>query len=149
MRKDISTMAVPQERYVAALERQRARIEGGLELEYWDDTTIGAKQTHNSWGLCSIDKEAWPDAKDHLWPDDFEERGRVAPKYLDQGQLCPFDVDKDMRGVIRPKGHPMGCFYRCRFFQAKRLGPEPDRKRALELYDERLEEVKRTVSTPG
>lgn len=131
------------ERYVAALERQRARIADGLELEYWDDTTPGDKDTHCSWGLCSRDKGAWPEAQDHLWPDAFIERGRVAPQYRVHGQLCPFDRDVNSRGEVRNQGEPMGCFYRCLFFQAQRLGPPPDRKRSLELYDERIALAKR------
>jgi hypothetical protein len=145
-RADLKSMYLPQDRYIAALERQRARIEGGLELEYYDDTTIGAKETHCSWGLCSHDKEAWPDPEDHLWPGQFVEEGRVAPRYQVKGQLCPFDTDQNARGHIRDVGDPQGCFYRCRFFQARTLratlGPPPDRKRALELYDERLAKVR-------
>lgn len=132
------SMSMPHARYVALLERQRARIEAGLALDYYDDTTPGAKETDCSWGLCSNDKEAWPDPEDHLWPDQFIEEGRVAPRYMTQGQLCPFDTDKTPRGHVRDLGDPSGCFYRCRFFQAKTLGPAPSRKRALELYDERL-----------
>jgi hypothetical protein len=133
---------MPQERYVAALERQRARIAEGLELVYWDSRVIGEKETQCSWGLCSTDKEAWPDAQDHLWPDHFLEHGRVAPLYLVRGQLCPFDTDQTPRGHLRDLGDPRGCYFRCRFFQAKTIGPAPDRKRALELYDDRLAEVR-------
>ena len=132
---------MPEDRYLVALKRQRARIADGLLLDYWDDTTIGQKQTHCAWGLCSTDKEAWPDAQDHLWPDEFLGHGRVAPRYLTKGQLCPFDTDQTPRGHVRELGDPKGCFYRCRFFQAKKLGPAPDQKRALELYDERIERV--------
>jgi hypothetical protein len=135
-------LSMPQDRYVAALERQRSRIAAGIELTYVDDTTPGDKSTHCSWGLCSRDKEAWPDAGDHLWPDQFENDGRVAPKYLVQGQLCPFDTDVNARGHIRDEGDPQGCFYRCRYFQARHLGPAPDQKRALELYDEQLSKVR-------
>lgn len=143
MKTLIDTIFMPRERYVAALERQRARIEGGLELEYFDDTTIGQKETHCTWGLCSRDKEAWPDPIDHLWPEQYVEEGRVAPKYMVKGQLCPFDTDKNPPGHVRDPGDPTGCFYRCMFFQARKLGPAPDRRRALELYDARLELARR------
>jgi hypothetical protein len=127
------------EQYIAALERQRKRIADGLGLLYWDDTTVGAKSTHQAWGLCSNDKEAWPNAEDHLWPDQFVEDGRVAPKYFTRGQVCPFDTQEALRGQVHEPGQPSGCFYRCMFFQARRYGTPPDRKRALELYDAAIE----------
>lgn len=147
-RTHVDTIFMPQARYIAALERQRARIAGGLELVSFDDETLGQKATHCSWGLCSQDKGAWPDPLDHLWPDRFLEDGRVAPKYMVEGQLCPFDTDQDTHGHVRERGEPRGCFYRCRFFQARTLGPAPDRRRALQLYDERLDETRRAPKDP-
>lgn len=133
-----SGLYMEHDRYLAVLERQRRRIEEGVPLVYWDDTTVGAKETHCSWGLCSTDAAAWPNAEDHLWPASFLEEQRVAPKYRVHGQLCPFDNDRNPPGHVRDEGDPMGCFYRCAFFQARVLGPPPDKKRALELYDEHL-----------
>jgi len=134
-----SKLYMSHEQYTAALQRQRQRIADGLKLDFWDDTTVGAKETHHAWGLCSTDKEAWPRAEDHLWPDQFLEDGRVAPKYRVNGQVCPFDTQKTPKGHIYETGNPTGCFYRCMFFQARRLGTPPNRKRALELYDDSLE----------
>jgi len=50
-----------QGRYIKAMERQKARIEKGIKLTFYDDNTSGYKSTECSWGLCSDDKEAWPD----------------------------------------------------------------------------------------
>lgn len=129
-------MYLPQDRYVAALERQLKRITDGLELKYFDDTTPGQKATACTWGLCSDEKEAWPDAKDHLWPHEFLNRGRVAPKYLKSGQKCPLDT----RELGDP--NPNGCFYTCHIFQAKMLGGRPTREQTITLYTSRLKELK-------
>lgn len=120
-------IVLPQERYIAALHRLRNLIKEGKELVAADSTTIGDKYTSCSWGLCSGEKEAWPDAKDHLWPDQFLERGWVAPLYRQKGQKCPFDSRKD-------DGDGTGCFFSCRVFQRKLK--TPTREQALALYDE-------------
>lgn len=125
------------ERYLVVLERQKKRIEDGLELSLVDSNTIGDKYTEATWGLCSGEKEAWPDAEDHLWPDQFLNEGRVAPKYQVTGQHCPFDDTSRQKDLFGPSG----CFYRCRLFQNKKVD-RPDRKRALELYDERIAQAK-------
>lgn len=124
---------LPHDRYVAVLRRQRARIEAGLPFEAVDSDAPGDKYTHAAWGLCSEDREAWPDREDHLWPDRFD-RGRVAPKYRDKGQRCPMDT--------RPVDDPnieIGCFYNCQIFQ--RRHPTPDRAEAVRLYDEAIEQA--------
>lgn len=125
---------LPQERYVAALERQRARIAGGLKLDGCDDTTPGSKSTECTWGLCSDEKAAWPDAQDHLWPDQFEKHGRVAPLYRENHQLCPLDRraagNTDMNG----------CFYTCMFFKPKK-GESLAKEHVLKLYDKRIAEA--------
>lgn len=125
---------LPQERYVAALERQRSRIEAGLELAGDDDTTPGCKSTECTWGLCSDEIEAWPDAKDHLWPDDFIKYSRVAPLYREKNQLCPLDR--------RPAGNTdmNGCFYTCMFFKPKK-GESLAKEHVLKLYDKRIAEA--------
>lgn len=125
---------MPQDRYVAALVRQRKRIVGGLKLQGEDSTTPGDKYTECTWGLCSRERAAWPDAQDHLWPDEFMKRGRVAPKYLQQHQKCPLDRrptnDTDMNG----------CFYTCRFFSAKKKDQRLTREFVITLYDARIAE---------
>lgn len=113
-------------RYIAALYRQRDRIIAGLEFSAEDSDAIGDKYTHASWGLCSDDKGAWPDAKDHLWPDQFEQHGRVAPKYRHQHQSCP----------MQTKGGGSGCFYSCRIFKGKIN--ERMRKQAIDLYEQQI-----------
>jgi hypothetical protein len=126
----MSDISMPDDRYLAALKRQRQRIADGLEFVAIDSEQIGNKFTHASWGLCSEDKEAWPDAEDHLWPDQFRERGRVAPRYREENQPCPFQI----------AGTPMGCFYQCRIFTYGTIGHE-DRAAALDLYDQRIAAV--------
>lgn len=126
---------LPQERYVEALMRQRLRILHGLvELAGEDDETPGCKSTSCTWGLCSDETAAWPDAQDHLWPDQFEKHGRVAPLYREHNQLCPLDR--------RPAGHtdPNGCFYTCMFFKPRK-GESLARGEVVKLYDKRLHEA--------
>lgn len=126
---------LPAERYLLALERMRQRIAGGLPLMAEDSTTIGNKYTDCSWGLCSDDREQWPDAEDHIWPQQFEREGRVAP--LDIPHVgCPMDrrepSTKDMNG----------CFYTCRIFSPERGVPRPTREQALELYDIKIKSTR-------
>lgn len=133
-------MNLPSKRYEVVLLRQKAKIENGLKLEYYDDDSIGNKSTEVSWGLCS--EAAWPDAEDHLWPDKFLANGRVAPLYRTPEQMCPLDarLEKDQVGST-------GCFYTCRIFKARRgaVGklPMPDNKEAIRLYDVAIERLKR------
>ena len=123
---------LPQHRYVEALKRQKARIVAdAVPLTGVDDDSPGSKSTECSWGLCSDDKEAWPDAQDHLWPDEFERYGRVAPLYRKPQQLCPMDT--------REKGNKdsNGCYWTCRFFNGEQLTKEV----VVALYDKRLQEA--------
>ncbi len=115
------------ERYLAALYRQRDRIISGLSFDADDSDQIGDKYTHASWGLCSEDKGAWPDAEDHLWPDQFTENGRVAPKYRNEHQPCP----------MQTKGGGTGCFYSCRIFKHGTITAKK-RIEAIELYEKRI-----------
>ena len=120
MRK-YSDLEMPWKLYRKALQILIQRLQDGEELSYYDDTTIGNKSLHNSWGLCSQQKEQWPDPEMHLWPDQFTERGRVAPRYRQEGQWCP----NDRRAWEYPTNDPTkrsgywksGCFYTCMFFQ--------------------------------
>ena len=120
---------MPDNRYLAALERQKARVADGEPLCLDDSNAPGDKYTTASWGLCSDDKAAWPDAEDHLWPEDFEKRGRVAPKYLKRHQLCAFDT--------REKDTGDGCFHTCRLFQGRYA--KPSRAEAVALYQRRID----------
>lgn len=132
------------ERYLKALKRIRQQIAEGPELSYYDDTTIGNKDTSATWGLCSSFAEQWPDAEDHLWSDQFRDGGRVAPKYRVRGQSCPFDDPEDGYARMDNLEDPRGCFWRCRVFQAGHrgfIGP-PSREEALELYDLAIERAR-------
>lgn len=130
--KDIQ---LPKHRYVAALRRQLKRIEAGVPLQYYDDNTVGSKSMSVSWGLCCEDKAAWPDKEDHLWPDQFEKHGRVAPRYLKAGHTCPFDA----RGVGNKELN--GCFYTCMIFQKKYK--TPNREIAIALFKETIAGVEK------
>lgn len=126
----MADLYMSNERYLAALYRQRDRIIAGEPFVAWDDDTPGNKDTHASWGLCNNDAAAWPDAEDHLWPDQFENNGRVAPKYRGQHQPCP----------IQTKGGATGCFYRCRIFKSQ-MGPK-SRQTAIDLYEAQIGKVR-------
>ena len=123
----MANLELPWDRYLIALERLKKLIESGEPLVYWDCTAIGAKETHCSWGLGSSDAKMWPDPVDHLWPDEFLSRGRVAPLYRQEDQMCPFDR--------RTEGSPLGCFYRCRL-------RVPDRSEAITLVGDTITLVK-------
>lgn len=119
------------ERYLAALYRQRDRIVADLKFDADDSDEIGNKYTHASWGLCSKDREAWPDAEDHLWPEQFEQHGRVAPKYRHAHQTCP----------MQRKGGNHGCFYSCRIFKGGEINPRT-RQHAIALYEKQIGKVR-------
>lgn len=129
---------LPRDRYIQFLERMCDRIDAGLELAMVDSDEIGNKYTHASWGMCTDDREAWPDAQDHIWPEEFEKRGRVAPISRGEHQPCPFDD----RSVKRAGG----CFWRCRLFRPKqrpkRGQPPVQRDEALKLYQIRIDRAK-------
>lgn len=131
-RKAKKTLYLSDEQYLAALCRIRSQISLGLKLVFWDDETPGCKETHCSWGLCSKNKQQWPDAEDHIWPDQFRSQGRVAPLYTRNDQTCPFDMR------TRPNKSGDGCFWHCRIFQQKQ---EPTREEALALYDAEIARV--------
>lgn len=139
---------LPSPRYVAALRRFRERIVKGDDLIMENSESHGNKFTECSWGLCCEEPEMWP-RKDWMWPDKEpiqvyrrarkdgkaleggERTERVTLRDLSPGDLCPFDRGSD-------GGSSWGCFYRCHVFspEGEKL---PDRERALELYDIRIE----------
>ncbi len=131
-------MELSNERYVVFLERMVERLKAGLNFSYYNCDEIGAKEFYCSWGKCSRDAEAWPDAEDHLWPDEFIKRGRVAPKYNTLRNFCPFDrrVSDHFSGKPEIARSPDGCFYRCMIFCAK--GSLPTRKEAILLYEAQI-----------
>lgn len=121
---------LPDERLIVALKRFKAVIEGGAKLSGYDDTTIGAKNTECTWGLCLEDKGLWPDAKDHIFPYDFLNEGRTSPLGHPTG-TCPMDKRS------RQKKDPNGCFWTCRFFH----GPRPSRSEYLQMIDRKIDEL--------
>lgn len=154
----MSSYRLTDERYLAALKRQRDRIAKGLPLVVSDSTTPGDHYTDCAWGLCSMSPTVWPDAEDHLFPEAFLEDGRIQPKHRAPGQLCPLDVhparNPGVRGaggprVVGDQPDPMGCFYTCRMFQAGRTGfpRRPTRKETLALYDAEIARAEGALRT--
>lgn len=125
---------LPQDRYLAALGRFRTRIAAGVPLTYEDSDASGDKYSRCSWGLCSDDKEAWPDADDHLWPEQFRKRGRVAPRYRKTTQGCPLD----RRVGMEDEDNMRGCFHSCRIFNPAEPPLRISKNVALRLYDEAI-----------
>lgn len=121
-------------RWQDALRRMRERIAGGLELVHWDDDTLGNKDTHCAWGMCSNDVEQWPDTDDHVFPDDFKGYRRVCPREACGG--CPLDE----RTGTRSEDLLYGCFYHCQVFQKLQGAVITDEQRAtvLQLYDKHI-----------
>ena len=120
--------------YKKVLVRLRDRIANGLELNAKDSTDSGNKYTECTWGLCSDEKQTWPDAKEHLWPDLFLKDGRVAPRYRTTEQLCPMDTREpggDEFAMLQ------GCFYTCKVF-SRGKNPLPTREQTIKFYDYRL-----------
>ena len=127
-------LEMPWRLYHKALEILYQRIKDGEELAYWDDTTIGNKSMHCSWGKCSQQPKQWPDPEMHLWPEQFIERGRVAPKYGQAGQWCPNDRRAFFESPDDRHRHS-GCFYSCAFFSPDgRPQPTSDQVIAHILY---------------
>lgn len=128
-----------QPRYVAALKRQLARVEAGVALSASDCDTPGIKSTDCSWGLCSHEIDAWPDAQDHLWPEQFVKADRVAPLYRRKHQKCPLD-----RRELASED-PNGCFYSCRVFSPNKGDLAVRRIDVVTLYQRRIAEVENLV----
>jgi len=106
------------------------------ELKAEDSTTIGNKYTRANWGFCTEDPKIYPDASLHIFPDDFEKRGRMTP--MEHKCDCP------MR--LRLEGDPddmnaSGCFYQCRIFSPREGNKVPHKELALELINNRIAEV--------
>lgn len=120
----MSDLYLSNERYLTALYRQRDRIIAGAAFSAVDSDVVGDKFTHASWGLCSAERNAWPDAEDHLWPDQFEQHDRIAPKYRNEHQPCP----------MQRQGGGTGCFYSCRIFKDREVTAR-SRPAAIALYE--------------
>ena len=116
-------------RYQDALRRLRDRIAGGIELNLEDSTEIGNKYTYCSWGMCSEDKEQWPDKDDHTFPNDFERYGRMSRRDI---PYCPLDTRKSR--IKNSDRIYWGCFYKCRAFHQHQYG-KLTREKTLELFN--------------
>ena len=118
-------------RYVLALKRIRGIIAAGCVVNAYDCTIPGNKNTECDWGFCSESQRHWPDTQDHVFPVDFQRRGRSSPLAMGDGQKCPIDWRAPEDITLH------GCFYSCRIFQAKR-GETLTRDEALALYDNEI-----------
>ncbi len=125
----MSEMYLTNHQYLETLERLKGLVKAE-KLDYYDDTTVGDKNTECTWGLCRDDLKLWPTIDLHLFPKEFPRRSD--PKYRKQHHVCPNDFDpKDQNG----------CFYHCRFFQKKADGW--GRQEVLTKIDELVAEFKK------
>lgn len=92
-----------------------------------DSVTQGDKYTTCNWGLCTDDPEVYSEPKDHLFPYQFMNDGRVAPLYNHPCQ-CPFDKREEGSGNS-------GCLYHCRIFKDGLR----DKETALELVQIKID----------
>ena len=130
------------EQYLSALKKLRDKIANGEELVDVDDDFPGNKDSWCSWGLCTNNPEVFPDPQSHLWPEEFIEQQRFAPKYRGPNQWCPLDSrirDGKPHGEAESPGS--GCFYRCMVFSPKKYHGPKDRASVLKLYDNQIAEV--------
>lgn len=129
-------------RWQDALRRMRARIAEGNPFEADDCTAPGQKDTFCTWGMCSNEREQWPDKDDHIWPVLFEREGRVAPRRTPEDGTCPFDK----RGEVERQrsGYRYGCFFHCMIFKGREgvyLQESPiTREGALACFDEHIQD---------
>lgn len=129
--------------HLKVLTLQHNRIASGVELSYYDDTTIGNKNNECSWGLCLDSKEIYPDVDMHIFPEHFTEYDRIAPKHRELEQKCPLDTGKTPKQFTS-----CGCFYRCAVFQS-RGKPKLTREQVLDLYCIEIKKyVDKLKSTP-
>ena len=120
---------LPLERYIAALQRNKAFIEDGLQLDMVDSNVVGNKYLAASWGMCSSNYKLYPDKEDHIWPQQFKHENRFAP--IERPDKCPMDR-RDSETV---KGTLTGCYYTCRLFNPRHGESRPNREQVIELYD--------------
>jgi hypothetical protein len=113
---------LPKERLLLALKRLRDAIAAGRALSYNDEPDC-------SWGLCHESAETWPDAQDHIFPIDFETRGRVTPLDARKSNECPLDRRNGGKAGMN------GCFYTCMVLKPEKGQPKLTRELALARYD--------------
>lgn len=126
-------MYLTDKQYIEVLNRLRGRILDNLPLVADDCMVPGMKDTSCSWGLCSKDKETWLLPEEHIWPNQFL-RGRIAPKYRENHQLCPMDTREPGDEVLR------GCFFTCMVFKAKNK-TLPAKEQTIRLFDKRIRQA--------
>lgn len=137
---------LPKDRYKAALARLRDLIAEGRSLLYETRMVSDERVIYCSWGLCASDATTWPDAEDHLWPEDFAAFKRAAPKWRRDEHQCPMDVRSE-DGYASSRS----CFHTCRIFQSlrrqkrrdQRLRQIPTREEALALYDAQIKRMRK------
>lgn len=136
-KKSRSDLYLTDAQYLATLERLREAIVKGMKLKFFDDDTIGNKDTQCTWGLCGRSKVIWTDLETHLWPNDPRDLGKpdiYGIKYIENEQKCPMDTRIELN-------NSMGCYYTCRVFQAKRRNL-PTKEETIKLYDLEIKKAK-------
>lgn len=120
--------------YLETLKRQLALIEEGMEGTSIDSDTRGDKETAFNWGLCSNRRESYPTEDLHLFPDDFNNHGRIAPKYYGRHQPCPLDMrtDKQRQEDLN------GCYWTCKHFKAHKYAGRVTREGTIRRYREQI-----------
>lgn len=108
------------EQYVGVLKRIRKTIESEKLIRDKDDPDC-------NWGMCSKRQEHYPDPELHIFPNDFDDYGRMSALSCGNDVKCPMRVS-DLGGS--------GCFYDCRVFTRKHK--VPTREEALKLYDDAI-----------
>ena len=129
-----------KEQTLTILKKLRTAIAQGMPLEYEDSEQTGNKYTYCSWGVCTDSTEIYNKAEYHTFPKSFDENGRDSALSLAKGVLCPILLE---RASDTESDKLSGCFWRCRIFQHK--FKTPSRKKALELYDEKITALKNSI----
>lgn len=131
-------LELTDQQYRELLQRQLRRLQEGVEKTSVDSDMRGSKVTEFSWGLCSETLEVYPTEDLQLFPDDFRDHGRIAPKYRDhERQPCPLDIRSDKQR----KEDRNGCYYTCAHFKGHRYKGHLTRETAIKRYEERITEV--------
>ncbi len=94
------------ESYFKTLAELKRRIEAGVPLDYYDDTTPGDKNTECTWGLCDDKIQALQDGV-----------------YRRHYHVCPQDgrffTETGERNQVVPEELASGCFWKCLIFKGR------------------------------
>lgn len=139
----IGSRRLTDEQYIQWLELQASRIDGGLPLIFWDDTTGGAKELYCSWGMCNDDLNAWPWADTWQHPRYTRPTGPVGKKTVEHvrrapAHWCPFDRAGFPDALVQEGRADSGCFRRCTIFQAGGVAHLPPQTCGVAMFQNTL-----------